>query len=79
MQERVETILSDATDTLAGVLSQGFRGVAADVNFVLEPLREKPKEEVGVGKRERRELERVLETLRGLKERAEEVRREAAE
>jgi hypothetical protein len=75
----VEGILSDATDALAGVLSQAFRGVAADVSFVLEPLREKRKEEIVVGRKERRKLEGVLETLRGLKERAEEVRREAAE
>jgi hypothetical protein len=75
----VEVILSDATDTLAGVLSQGFRGVAADVSFVLEPLLKKRKEEVNVGKRERRKLMGVLGTLRGLKKRAEEVKGEAAE
>jgi hypothetical protein len=37
------------------------------------------KEEVNVGKRERRKLMGVLGTLRGLKTRAEEVKGEAAE
>jgi hypothetical protein len=79
LQERVEAILADAMDTLAGVLSQGFRGVAADVSFILEPLREKAKDEVDVGEKERVKLEKVSKILRGLKKRAEEMRGEAAE
>lgn len=79
LQERLEVILTDAKDALAGVLSQGFRGVAADISVVLASRQETPRDGAGFGEEDRATLEEVMEALRGLKARAEEVRREAAE